>query len=93
MGLAILPARLKEEMSILADAIVEGKNLHEIDVVKKHADWVEEWIGKYEITPDSIMEILHVEIAKRFVEVLECAGVFKRTKEGNEAFGRFLAAL
>lgn len=93
MGLAILPARLKEEMSILADAIVEGKNLHEIEVVKKHADWVEEWIGKYEITPDSIMEILHVEIAKRFVEVLECAGVFKRTKEGNEAFGRFLAAL
>ncbi len=93
MGLAILPARLKEEMSILADAIVEGKNLHEIDAVKKHADWVEEWIGKYEITTDSIMDILHVEIAKRFVEVLECAGVFKRTKEGKEAFGRFLATL
>ncbi len=93
MGLAILPARLQKEMSILADAIIEGKDLYEIEEISKHADWVKEWRERYTITPENIREILRVEIAKRFVQVLECAGVYKRTKEGNEAFGRFLATL
>jgi len=93
MGLAILPARLKDEMQILADAIVEGKDIHKVDEICKHADWVDEWKDKYTITPESIREILHLEIANRFVQVLECAGVYKRTREGKEAFGRFLASL
>lgn len=93
MGLAILPARLKDEMQILADAIVEGKDIHRMDEISKHADWVDEWRDKYTITPENIREILHIEIANRFVQVLECAGVYKRTGEGKEAFGRFLATL
>ncbi len=93
MGLAILPARLKDEMQILADAIVEGKDIHEIEEISKHADWVDEWRDKYTISSENIKEILHLEIGNRFVQVLECAGVFKRTKEGVEAFDRFLATL
>ena len=93
MGLAILPARLQEEMSILADAIVEGKDLYEIEEIKKHADWVKEWHKKDTVTPQNIKDILHQEIANRFVQVLECAGVYKCTDEGREAFKRFLAVL
>lgn len=93
MGLAILPARLQKEMSILADAIVAGKDIYEIEEIQKHADWVNEWRERYTITPDNIKEILQNEIANRFVQVLECAGVYKRTKEGQEAFKRFLVTL
>jgi len=39
------------------------------------------------------MEIIHNEISKVFVKVLECAGVYKRTKEGQEAFMRFVESL
>lgn len=93
MGLAVLPARLQKEMRILADAIVEGKDLQEMKEIQKHAAWVDEWRGAYTITPENITEILRKEIANRFVQVLECAGVYKRTSQGREAFKRFLAVL
>lgn len=90
MGLAVLPARLQKEMRLLADAILEGKNIHEIESIESHADWVDEWKNNYEITAENIMDIIQKEIADCFVEVLECAGVYKRTEEGKAAFLRFL---
>lgn len=93
MGLAVLPARLQKEMQLLADAILEEKDTREIESIRSHADWVDEWKNRYEITEENIMEILHKEIADCFVEVLECAGVFKRTEEGKKAFQRFLKIL
>ena len=93
MGLAVLPARLKKEMEELADAIIAGKDIRAIDNISKHAEWVDEWYANYEITSDNIKEVLHIEIAKSFVQVLECAGVFKRTEKGMEQFKRFLSVL
>lgn len=93
MGLAVLPARLKKEMELLAEALVSGENIREIDSLCKHADWVDEWCSKQEITADNVKDILHREIANRFVEVLECAGVYKRSRKGLEQFKRFLAIL
>lgn len=93
MGLAVLPARLHEEMDILAEAIVKGNDIREDKDIQKHADWVEEWRDKYEITEDNIQGILQKEIGNVFVEVLECCGVFKRTEEGAELFRRFLSVL
>lgn len=93
MGLAVLPARLQKEMDILARAIVEGKNIHDIEEIKIHADWVDEWRDSYEITTDNIEGIIQKEIADCFVQVLECAGVYKRTEEGIAAFKRFLSVL
>ena len=90
MGLAVLPARLQKEMRILADAIIEGKNIHEMESIKAHADWVDEWKNCYDITPENVMSIIRKEIADCFVQVLECAGVYKRTEEGKAAFRRFL---
>lgn len=92
MGLAVLPARLQKEMKLLADALLEGQNIHELESIKTHADWVDEWRDNYEITLENVMQILQKEIADCFVEVLECAGVYKRTAEGKAAFGRFLEA-
>ena len=93
MGLAVLPARLKAEMELLAEAILDNRDIRSIENISKHADWVDEWYSKYEITADNIREILHVEIAKRFAQVLECAGVFKRTNIGMEQFKKFLSTL
>lgn len=93
MGLAVLPARLKKEMSDLADAILNHKDISADEILEKHADWVDEWIGNYTITPENIMDIIHDEISKVFVKVLECAGVYKRTEDGQKAFMRFVESL
>lgn len=93
MGLAVLPARLKKEMQILSEAILEGKDIRVIEEIEKHADWVEEWRNNYDITVDNINQILKDEIAKVFVQVLECAGVYKRTESGQNAFKRFISTL
>lgn len=94
MGLAILPARLKEEMELLADAIINKKDIRSVEVLEKHADWTEEFLPSYkEINRDNVMDILHAEIGKVFSQVLEDAGVYKRTPEGQEAFARFISAL
>jgi len=93
MGLAVLPARLKKEMDVLAEAILENQDIKSIESISKHADWVGEWRAGYDITRENIKVVLHREIASRFVEVLECAGVFKRTHKGMTQFIRFLEVL
>lgn len=93
MGLAVLPARLKKEMLTLGEAIVEGKDIRTIEEIEKHADWVDEWRNNYNITAENVNQILKDEIAKVFVKVLECAGVYKRTEEGQNAFKRFVSSL
>ena len=94
MGLAVLPARLKEEMELLAEYLVEGKDIRANEMIEKHADWTDAFAGKYAtITAENVMGILEQEIGKVFVGVLEDAGVFKCTEEGRKAFKRFIAKL
>ena len=94
MGLAVLPSRLKEEMEILADYLVEGKNIRENERIEKHADWVERFRGKYDgFTKENVMEILEKEVGIVFTNVLEDAGVYKCTEEGRIAFKRFIETL
>ena len=92
MGLAVLPARLKEEMELLAEYLVLGTDVRTNEKIEKHADWAEAICAKHKvITSENVMEILEQEIGQVFVGVLEDAGVFKCTPEGREAFRRFLA--
>lgn len=94
MGLAILPARLKEEMSLLSEYILENKDYHSNEDLEKHAEWADEFLPDYPvISEDNIDEILRKEIGKIFCRVLEHAGVYKRTREGQEAFDRFILTL
>lgn len=90
MGLAVLPSRLKNEMDILADCIVNKKDIRANEAVEKHADWVDEFIVNYpDINAENVMDILKKEIGKVFAQVLEDAGVYKDTEEGRAAFMRF----
>ena len=94
MGLAVLPARLKTELELLGEYLVEGKDPAEHELLEKHAAWVKEFLPKYEsITKENVMDILQEEVGQVFVHVLEDAGVYKCTEEGRKAFKRFLAAL
>ena len=94
MGLGILPARLKEEMELLAEYLVEKKDVRSCEALEKHADWAEKMVPLHpELNADNVMDILKEEIGKVFVGVLEDAGVYKCTEEGREAFARFLKTL
>lgn len=94
MGLAVLPARLKDEMAALEKAILSGSAIREDEVLEKHADWVDEFLPKYSgITADSIHEIIQKEIGLVFNEVLEDAGVYKCDQAGREGFLRFIASM
>ena len=94
MGLAVLPARLKEEMSLLSEYLLGGKELRSNDQLAKHADWVDRFLPQYpELTGDNIERILEDEIGKVFCQVLEHAGVYKRTPQGQAAFDRFIVTI
>jgi len=90
MGLAVLPARLKEELQSLADAMVNGKDIRADESIAKHADWVEKFSSQYPcINADNVMDILCDEVGKVFSKVLEHAGVYKRDAAGIYAFVKF----
>ena len=96
MGLAVLPSRLKEELRLLGEYIVEGKDIRGNEMLEKHADWVEEFLPEYapgSVNKDTVDGILKDEVGKVFKEVLEDAGVYKCTAQGREAFMRFVESV
>ncbi len=94
MGLAVLPARLKGEMQKLKEAILSGSDIRADEELEKHADWVDDFKKKYDsINESNIDEIIQNEIGEVFMHVLEDAGVYKRNKEGQDAFDRFIKTI
>ncbi len=91
MGLAVLPARLKEELSGLETAILTDAPL--TGNLSKHEAWVEDLKSKYTFTADNTACILKVEMGKVFAQVLTHAGVYKRDAQGREAFMKFIASV
>ncbi len=90
MGLAVLPARLKDELAALAAALVSGADLRADPLLVSHADWAEALRERYDFTAENVMGILRDEVGRVFAQVLEHAGVYKRTPEGKAAFLQFI---
>ena len=90
MGLAVLPSRLKNEMKTLADAILAGEDVRRNESIAKHADWLDKFKDEYTFTAENVNDILFEQIGKTFVAVLEDAGVYKRTSDGEAAVMRFV---
>ena len=94
MGLAVLPARLKEELELLEEYILSGKDISSNEKIAKHEEWVKELLEKYpDINAENIQAILQKEVGLVFVHVLEDAGVYKCTPKGREDFMRFVNSL
>ena len=88
MGLAILPPRLKGEVEQVASYLVG-----EADTV---ADYHQEWADQLKVQhPDladkeRALEIVKDSVGAIFARVLEDAGVYKQTEQGQAAFMRFV---
>ena len=90
MGLAVLPSRLKGELTQLAEKLAQGEDVTDDPVLGKHADWVAKLKQEFTFTPDNALDILLEQTGKVFAEVLEDAGVYKRTPEGKQQFLEFV---
>ena len=88
MGLAVLPARLKQELAGVEEAILSGQAL--TGELTKHADWVAQLKKQHTFTRENTAAILKVETGKVFAKVLEHAGVYARNEQGRKAFDRFM---
>ena len=93
MGLAVLPARLKGELSRLGEMLVSGGDPAADEELAKHAPWAAELRERHTFTADNVEDILRDEVGKVFAKVLEHAGVFKCDEQGREAFLRFAASV
>mgnify|MGYP005811185915 CR=1 FL=1 len=93
MGLAILPPRLKAELSAVANCLVQGGDLCASPLTIPHAPWGEGLRRRYAFTEENVLEILQKEVGLAFAQGLEHAGVFKTGRAGRAAFRRFTASL
>ena len=89
MGLAVLPARLKDELARLAELLRSGGDLYADEATAKHAPWAEELKTRHDFTKEDADAVLRQEVGEVFMQVLEDAGVFKRDEAGQAAFLRF----
>ena len=88
MGLAILPPRLKEEVEQVAAYLVG----EDVSVADYHQEWADELKESHpDLTDkDQALNIVQESVGKIFARVLEDAGVYKQTEEGQAAFMRFV---
>lgn len=87
MGLAILPPRLKAELEEVQNYLL-GKDSQ---VAVYHQAWADQLKAQHpQVTEDQVEEIIRQSVGQIFARVLEDAGVYKRTPEGQAAFMRFI---
>ena len=91
MGLAVLPARLKNEIQEVEEILLGNATISE--ATEKHSDWINELKQKYTFTKENVDSIVKEEIGKTYAKILENAGVFKMTEEGIAHFKKFTESL
>ena len=89
MGRAILPARLKTELQEVQRYLLAQPN----QMKAYHKNWADEVKQRHTITDTNVQEILNQEVGHVFLRVLEDAGVFKRTSDGQTGFLKFIKAI
>ena len=94
MGMAILPGRLKAEIELIIDFILNKMNVDDIqtnDCLYIHQQWINALSEQREhMNKLALQQIIEVSIGHKFTQMLECAGVFKNTPQGNQAFIDFI---
>lgn len=100
MGLAILPGRLKEELDSIAgilagdQALLEAVKNDPSHSLAQHAAWIQELVERFgtALQHEEALKIVQNEVGIKFTHILEHAGVYKRTPEGQAAFRRFVTS-
>lgn len=93
MGLAVLPSRLKTEIAMLKQALLNGEDIAQIEEIAKHKEWADMIKSKYTLTQDNCEDILKEEIGIIFTAILEQCGVFERTQTGKKQFIKFMQSV
>ncbi|MGN7761104.1 UDP-glucose--hexose-1-phosphate uridylyltransferase [Paenibacillus sp. 22594] len=101
MGLAILPGRLKEELDAIAGilagdtALLDAVQSQADHALAQHASWIQELTVRFGTAMDreKAVKTVQNEVGIKFTHILEHAGVYKRTAEGQAAFHRFANSL
>ena len=93
MGLAVLPSRLKGELEALAGALLSGADIASDPALAKHAPWIAELQTRHVFTAENTLPILQEEVGQVFRQVLEHAGVYKRTDAGRSALLRLIETI
>ncbi|HFI0067516.1 TPA: UDP-glucose--hexose-1-phosphate uridylyltransferase [Streptococcus suis] len=87
MGLAILPPRLKAELAEVKKYLLGQDS----QVAAYHQPWADRLKAEHpNVTEERAEEIIRASVGQIFARVLEDAGVYKRTPEGQAAFLRFV---
>ncbi|WP_171943753.1 UDP-glucose--hexose-1-phosphate uridylyltransferase [Streptococcus suis] len=87
MGLAILPPRLKAELAEVEKFLLGQDS----QVADYHQPWADRLKAEHpDVTEERAEEIIRASVGQIFARVLEDAGVYKRTPEGQAAFLRFV---
>lgn len=95
LGLAVLPARLKDELEIIKSSLtIKKDDIYNYESMKIHYNWYEEIkINNSNITVDNVDNIIRNEVGNVFTKVLEHCGVFKWNDEGKQAIQRYIDSL
>lgn len=91
MGLAVLPGRLKKELEEIKACLL-GDDIDAYPDLEAHKNWFE-YLKNGSFDQNNIDDYLEKEVTKKFVSVLENAGVYKMNDEGMKGFTRFVDSL
>lgn len=94
MGLAVLPSRLKKELTLVKKAILDNRDFSNDPEISSHYEWVNEFRKKYDVIDENnVDKILNDEVGLVFMKVLEYAGVYKQDEKGYQGVLRFVVAV
>lgn len=89
MGRAILPGRLKSELEEVKKYWLGKDN----KMADSHKEWADQVKVKEKITADNVNQIMEKALVEVFEQVLQDAGVFKNTEDGEKGWDKFISAL
>ncbi|KRM04764.1 UDP-glucose--hexose-1-phosphate uridylyltransferase [Lactobacillus kitasatonis] len=89
MGRAILPGRLKSELEEVKKYWLGEDN----KMADSHKEWADQVKVKEKITADNVNQIMEKALVEVFEQVLQDAGVFKNTEDGEKGWDKFITAL
>lgn len=96
MGLAVLPARLDQDMGTLSGVLTGKGDMTAIEeTLPHHVAWLKGIVEEKgtKLSESEALNVIKAAIGKRFAEVLECAGVYKMDDEGKAAFEKFIVSV
>ena len=95
LGLAVLPARLKEELETIKKALLnKEENIDQYKDISIHSNWYKEILNNNtDINLSNIDKIIENEVGNVFKKVLEHCGVFKWNDNGKKAMEKYINSL